>query len=217
MTFRFRFFPVFLFLCFFAAGSRQAAAQMRTEALQNYRNGNFEEAVRICKADLASNPGNLESHIILCWSLIGLGRYEESRAYALAGRNISRYDPRIIEVLGEAYYFQGKNAEALQYFQEYVNLAPQGDRIKTVYYYMGEIFIRQGRYRRADIALSTAVYYMPRNAGWWSRLAYARENAGEIRGAFTAYERALSLDSRMADALRGMERVRTNLAGGNRQ
>jgi tetratricopeptide (TPR) repeat protein len=190
-----------------------AAAQQRAAALQEYRRGNYEEAVRICKAEIAASPNNLESHVVLCWSLVGLGRYEEGRTYALAGRNISRYDPRIIESLGEVYYFQGRNNEALQYFQEYVNLAPQGARINMVYYYIGEIFIRQGRFRRADIALSTAVYYMPANAEWWFRLAYARENAGEIREAVNAYEKALSLNSQLADARRGLERVRADLSG----
>jgi tetratricopeptide (TPR) repeat protein len=188
-----------------------AAAQQR--ALQEYRKGNYEEAARICKAEISASPNNLESHVVLCWSLVSLGRYEEGRTYALAGRNISRYDPRIIESLGEVYYFQGRNNEALQYFQEYVNLAPQGARINIVYYYIGEIFIRQGRFRRADIALSTAVYYMPANAEWWFRLAYARENAGEIREAVSAYEKALSLNSQLADARRGLERVRADLSG----
>jgi tetratricopeptide (TPR) repeat protein len=187
-------------------------SQQRTDAFKDYQNGFYEEAVKICKAEIAANPNNLESHVILCWSLVSLGRYEESRTYALAGREISRYDPRIIEVLGEVYYFQGRNTEALKYFQEYLNLAPQGSRVNTVYYYIGEIFIRQGHFHRADIALSTAVYYMPRNAAWWVRLAYARENAGDFRPAITAYEKALLLDETLVDAQKGLDRVKSRLA-----
>ena len=184
----------------------------RRDALEEYRHGSYEEAIKICKADIAANPNNLESHVVLCWSLVNLGRYEESRNYALAGRNISRYDPRIIEILGEVYYYQGRNDEALQYFQEYISLAPQGTRIDNVYYYMGEIFIRQGNFRRADIALSTAVYFMPRNAYWWVRLAYARENAGEYRSAIAAYEQALMLNENLSDARKGLERTRARLS-----
>ena len=198
--------PVFLLYAQFIFGSQ------RRDALQEYRRGSYEEAIAICKADIAANPNNLESHVILCWSLVNLGRYEESRSYALAGRNISRYDPRIVEVLGEVYYFQGRNNEALQYFQEYISLAPQGNRINTVYYYTGEIFIRQGQFRRADIALSTAVYFMPRNAYWWVRLAYARENAGEFRAAAAAYEQALALNENLTDAKKGLDRVKSLLA-----
>jgi predicted Zn-dependent protease len=81
-----------------------------------------------------------------------------------------------------------------------------------VYYFIGEIYIRLGRFRHADIALSTAVHYVPGNAAWWTRLAYARENAGEFQEAVRAYERALSLNAQYADARRGLERTRQAMA-----
>jgi tetratricopeptide (TPR) repeat protein len=186
-------------------------AQTRPDALIEYRNGNYERAVAICKNEIAQNPRNLESHVVICWSLLRLNRFEEAADYAQAGRSLSRYDVRISEILGEISYFAGRNAEALQYFQEYINLAPEGQRIDLVYYFLGEIYIRLGRYRHADIALSTAVHWMPGNAAWWARLAYARENAGDLTEAVTAYERALALDSQLSDARRGLDRVRRAL------
>jgi tetratricopeptide (TPR) repeat protein len=187
---------------------RHGFAQNQGDALAEYRNRNYESAVTICKSELALNPGNLDSHVVLCWSLISLGRYEEALNYARQGRSLSRYDPRIIEILGEVNYYQGRNREGLDYFQEYVNLSPEGDRIDMVYYFIGEIYIRLGRFRHADIALSTAVHYVPGNAAWWTRLAYARENAGELQDAVRAYERALALNAQYADARRGLERTR---------
>jgi tetratricopeptide (TPR) repeat protein len=189
----------------------QVFTQTRPDALLEYRNGNYQRSVEICRNELRDNRNNMEAHVVICWSLIQLGRYEEARTYALEGRNISRYDPRIIEVLGEVSYFQGQNNEALQHFQEYINLAPERGRIETVYYYIGEIYIRLGRFRHADIALSTAVHYTPGNAAWWSRLAYARESAGDLQEAVTAYERALSLNSQLSDARRGLDRTRQAL------
>jgi tetratricopeptide (TPR) repeat protein len=181
------------------------------DALLEYRNGNYETAAEICKNEIRANRNNLDAHVVICWSLIRLSRYEEAQTYAAAGRNISRYDVRIIEILGEISYFQGHNSEALQYFQEYINLAPEGGRIETVYYFIGEIFIRLGRFRHADIALSTAVHYTPGNAAWWSRLAYARESAGELQDAVSAYEQALALNSQLSDARRGLDRARQAL------
>jgi predicted Zn-dependent protease len=186
-------------------------AQVKPDALQEYRNGNYERSAAICRDELAATPNNIESHVVISWSLIRLNRYEEARTYAQAGRNISRYDIRIIEVLGEVNYYQGQNQEALQHFQEYINLAPEGGRIDTVYYFIGEIYIRLGRFRHADIALSTAVHYMPGNAAWWTRLAYARENAGDLTEAISAYERALSLNAQLSEARRGLERARQTL------
>jgi tetratricopeptide (TPR) repeat protein len=220
------FFGGALALCFMFPQTR-LPAQTRADALVEYRNGNYEAAVAVCKNELAVNGGNLESHVVICWSLITLGRYEEALGYARNGRVLSRYDPRIVEILAEIAYYQGRNQEALEYFQEYVNLAPEGGRIDQVYYFLGEIYIRLGRFRHADIALSTAVHYVPGNAAWWTRLAYARENAAgprppgrqeqtryamELQEALRAYEQALSLNAQYADARRGMDRVRQALA-----
>ncbi|GHT77025.1 hypothetical protein FACS1894130_00090 [Spirochaetia bacterium] len=200
-----------VFFWFLVAVSAVFGQQSRPDALLEYRNGNFESAVAICKDEIRSNRNNLDAHVVICWSLIRLNRYDEARSYAAEGRNLSRYDTRIIEILGEVSYFQGQNNDALQYFQEYINLAPEGGRIETVYYYIGETYIRLGRFRHADIALSTAVHYTPGNAAWWSRLAYARESAGDLTQAIAAYERALSLNSQLSDARRGLDRVRQSL------
>ncbi|MDR1325441.1 MAG: tetratricopeptide repeat protein [Treponema sp.] len=183
-------------------------AQTRPDALEEYRRGNFEQSVVICKDELLENPRNMESHVVICWSLIRLARYQEALVYATEGLGISRYDPRIIEVLGEIHYYEGRNAEALRYFQEYITLAPEGQRIEIVYYFIGEIYIRLGRFRHADIALSTAVHWLPGNAAWWTRLAYARESVGDLQEAITAYEQALALNPQLADARRGLTRVR---------
>jgi len=191
-----------------------AFAQTRPDALREYRAGNFERAVQICQTELAENPNNMDSYVVICWSLVRLNRFDEALRYARNARNISRYDGRITEILGEIAYYQGRNNEALQYFQEYANLNPEGQRIEMAYFYMGEIFIRQGKFRHADIALSTAVHWLPGNAAWWTRLGYARERAGDLQQAISAYERALFLNSQLADAQRGLERVRQSMPGG---
>jgi len=184
----------------------------RPDALQAFRDGEYERSVSICRDEIAVNPNNLESHVVISWSLIRLGRFNEALSYAQSGRRISRYDIRITESLGEINYFLGQNNEALGFFQEYINLAPEGARVDTVYYYMGEIYMRLGRFHHADVALSTAVHWVPGNALWWTRLAYARENARDLLGAVAAYERALSLNPQLNDARRGLERVRQVLA-----
>jgi tetratricopeptide (TPR) repeat protein len=186
-------------------------SQTRPDALLEYRNGNFERAAAICRSEIAANPNSLESHVVLCWSLLRLNRYEEALTFARQGRILSRYDARIIEILGEISYYEGRNSEALQFFQEYINLTPEGQRIDMVYYFLGEIYIRLGRFRHADIALSTAVHWTPGNADWWTRLAYARENAGDLSEAVIAYERALALNAQLADARRGLDRTRQAL------
>lgn len=203
----------FLLALFIFASVFTVYSQTRPDALIEFRNGNYERAVQICRDEIAENPNNLESHVVITWSLVRLGRFEEAMRYARAGQAIHRNDVRITEILGEIHYFLGFNEQALQYFQTYAHLAPEGHRIDQAYYFMGEIFIRQGRFRHADIALTTAVHWVPGNAAWWVRLGYARENAGDAMSALEAYERALSLNPQLGDAQRGIERVRRALGG----
>jgi tetratricopeptide (TPR) repeat protein len=187
--------------------------QPKPDALVEYRTGNYERAVSICQEEIAANAANMDAHVVICWSYIRLGKYVEAERYALAARNISRYDPRIIEILGEANYYQGKNTDALRYFQEYVSYAPDGGRVDLAYFFMGEIYIRLGKFRSADIALSTAAHWQPNNAEWLARLAYAKESVGSLADAVAAYERALSVNPQLADAKRGLERARKALGG----
>lgn len=187
------------------------SAQEQEDALAAYRNRQFEEAVRICLVELDSMPRNMNSYSVLGWSLIALGRYDEALEYGLAAYQISPRDPRIIEIVGESHYYLGNATEALRYFEQYAVLAPTGDRIEDVYYFMGEIFIRLEEYHHADIALTTAVYHAPNSSVFWSRLGYAREMAGDTRFSLEAYDRALSLNPGLTEASRGRARMREAL------
>ena len=188
-------------------------AQERPDALVMYRNGQYDQAVQTCLSELQQMPKNMDSYSVLGWSLLKLGRYQDAVNYGTKALAVSRYDNRIVEILGEGYYFLGDNVNSLKYLQEYVALAPNGDRIDDVYYLMGEIFMRRAEYHRADIALSTAVYYSPNISQWWARLGYARELAKNPRMALDAYDKALTLSPNQVDALRGKERVQASLGG----
>jgi tetratricopeptide (TPR) repeat protein len=181
-------------------------------ALGEYREGNFQAAVTFCEEQILRNPFDIDAYAVMGWSLIKLGRYEEAYTAAKKGRRLDYNDLYLVEILGEASYFQGRNAEALLFFEEFINLSPDGFRIDTVYYYMSEIFIRQGRFHHADISLSTALHYVPMNADWWIRLGYTRERSGELLQALRAYEKALGVDFRLVDAQRGAERMRARLS-----
>ncbi len=184
-----------------------AAQDAKPDALAMYRSGSFEQAIEICLAEISASPANLESHVVLCWALVQAGRYEEARSWAEKGRKISWYDPRLIEIQGEAYYYLGRNDQSIRLFQEYLSYAPNGSRISIVYWFMGEIYLRQSRFRHADMAFSTAVHLEPLNSRWWVRLGYAREMAREWRWSLEAYNKAIELDSSLSDAVRGRERI----------
>ncbi len=184
----------------------------KRDALQLYRQGNYQGAVEVCLQELASYreaqlSARMDSYTVLGWSLVRLRRYEDAKRYGEEALTWSRYDARIIETLGEVYYYLGDYEQGLKYFREYVSISPNGDLIGQVYYYMGEIYIRMGQYNHADIALSTALHHVPSASRWWARLGYAREGARKTDMARDAYNRALALHPSLGEAQRGLERL----------
>jgi tetratricopeptide (TPR) repeat protein len=191
-----------------------AFAQEKQDALELYRGGNYQAAIDVCRRELEEMPARLDAHAVMGWSLLKLRRYQDALEAAQKAFSVSRYDPRIIEIAGESLYYLGRRQESMKYLEEYAAIAPTGGRIDFVYYLMGEIYIQQGRYADADIALSTAVYHSPNIADWWSRLGYAREKAGDARFSLEAYNKALALNPNLAEAQRGKARVEGASTGG---
>ncbi len=187
------------------------AAQTK-DAVVLYHNGKYKEAVQVCEDELKSNPNRIESYVVMCWSLVENKQYAEAEQRAGEGLKISPYEPRLIEILGEAKYYLGKNEAALEQFQKYVaNVTESAGRFGKAYYFIGEIYIRQARYQHADIALSTAVKAEPMLDNWWVRLGYAREMAGNYYEAMAAYDEALRLNSSSIDASQGRVRVSSKI------
>ena len=196
---------------FFCLSLPPISAQNRPDALQLYRQGQYDEAVRVTLQELEETPRNMNSYTVLGWSLLALGRYQDALDYGMDALEIARYDSRIVQIVSEAHFRMGNNLQALDYLEEYVAIAPTGDLIDHVYFFMGEVFMRLGEYNNADVAFSTAVYHSDDNARWWSRLGYARELAGDFPYAREAYQAALALNSSLTEARRGLDRIADRL------
>ncbi|HUW71134.1 MAG TPA: tetratricopeptide repeat protein [bacterium] len=186
-------------------------AQTRPDALGMYKQGRYDEARATCLSEIAADQTNIESYVVLVWSLLSLERYADAELYANRAYTTIRKDPRIVEALGEAAYYQGKNDDALAHFRDYINLLPDGSRIGTVYYLMGETYLRLVRYSHADISIRTALQYEPQNARWWTRLGYVRERASDWSWAMQAYDAALAINPGLTDAVLGKQRVTAHI------
>lgn len=193
-------------------GASLFAQTTQKDALVLYHNGKYKESVQVCEEELKENPNRVESYVVMCWSLVKNKQYAEAEQRATEGLAISPYDLRLIEIQGEARYYLGKNASAMEQFQKYVaSAADSGARVGTAYYLMGEIYIRQARYQHADIAISSAVKKEPLIDSWWIRLGYTREMAGNYYEALEAYDEALRLNSTSVEAASGRERVSSKI------
>lgn len=199
-------------VCIFFVSFQIFSQAGKPDALRLYNEGHFKEAIAVCEGELEANPRNIESYVVLCWSLIKNKQYWECEQKATAARKINSYDVRLIEVLGEAKFYLQKYDESMAMFQRYIaNAGENGSRVGEVYYFMGEIYILQGKFQHADISFSAAVRNSPQRAYWWSRLGYAKEKTSDWKNAVIAYDQALKIDATQYDAVTGRKRCLPHL------
>jgi tetratricopeptide (TPR) repeat protein len=202
------------------------------DALQNYRIGRdmetrnrfdeantyYNEAVRICMEELNRNNSNMDSFTVLTWSLLRQRRYAEVINWGDRALRVNPNDYRIVETMGEAYFFINDYEHSLIMMQRYVASMPRGDRASTAYFFMGEIYRNHRKYLHADIAYTTAVTLEGSIFLWWFRLGTVREAAGEYASAIAAYEKALSLNPTYQETTEALERTkRLNAANPQQQ
>ena len=105
-----------IFLFILTAGIMTLAAQTRPDALKEYRAGNLDRAIEICRLELEDSPGNMDSYTVMGWSLIKQEKYQEALDEGMKALSYNRHDIRILEIVAEANFFTGKNLEALVKF-----------------------------------------------------------------------------------------------------
>ena len=170
----------------------------------------YTKSVAICDGELSADPKRMDAYAVKCWSLFRLGRHQE--VIDVGGNALKIvFDPRIVEVMGESYFFLGKNDLSIQYFTKYLESGKFPDRVSTAYFYLGEIYLRLGKWSHADIAYTTAVKREPSMARWWFRLGQVCEHLEDWRRAADSYSRALSLSPGMKDASEGLARVKPKI------
>ena len=187
-----------------------SAQTAKPDAAKEYKAKNYETAVDICLSEIKAGKATVDTYNILLWSLNRQKRYRETINYGNQASKKYR-DMRIIESMGVAYYYTGNYDRALANFKTYAGELPEGSFIDDVYYFLGEIYIRNGEFNNADIALSTAVHHYPKSAMWWARLGYAREQTESYEGALQAYDQALKINKNNVEAKSGHDRVAAKL------
>jgi tetratricopeptide (TPR) repeat protein len=213
---------LFVLIAAFPALAQEPSAQTQPDALRSYRAGRdlearnrreeafryYDEAVRICIGELNQNPANMDSYTVLTWALRRQEKYADVISWGERALRAGGSDYRIVETMGEAYFYLARYEDSLRFMQRYVNSLPQGDRASVAYFFIGEIYRLQRKFRHADIAYTTALRLDPSSALWWYRLGSVRESAAEYAPAVEAYERALRLNPGYEEARQGLERSR---------
>jgi tetratricopeptide (TPR) repeat protein len=216
---------VLAFFVVLILGGGPLAAQNPTAgpltAVQNYRVGRdleaagrmeeadryYNEAIRICQEEVSRNNAGRDTYTAITWALRRQEKYREVIAWGERGLGLFADEYRIVETMGEAYFYLSDYDRSLEYMQRYTNALPQGERASVAYFFIGEIYRLRSQYFHADIAYTTALRLSPEVVLWWYRLALVRESAGDYTNAVPAYRQALSLDPSHSESLAGLARL----------
>ncbi|MDR2759779.1 MAG: tetratricopeptide repeat protein [Spirochaetaceae bacterium] len=183
---------------------RDLEAVGRMEESERY----YAEAVRICMDEISRNAAAMDTYAALTWTLRRQRKFAEVISWGERALQINANDYRIIETMGEAYFYLDDYPRSLSFMQRYVNSLPNGEQTPMAYFFIGEIFRLQRKFRHADIAYTTALQLAPSMSLWWYRLGSVREASGDYIPAMQAYEQALRLNPNYPEASQGLDRVR---------
>ena len=184
--------------------ARSLESQGRTWEANLY----YNDIIRISNDEIFRNIANRDTYTAFTWALQRLGRYNEVINWGERALRIYPDEYRIVQTMGEAYFYLNDFNNSLSFMQRYVNDFPGGDRVSIAYFFIGEIYRLQRKFYLADMALTTAVRLQPAIALWWFRLGQVRENSGYNAHAAEAYQQALALTPGYQVAIDGLNRVR---------
>jgi tetratricopeptide (TPR) repeat protein len=184
---------------------RDLEARGRASEAETY----YNEAIRICQNEVSGNAATPETYTVITWTLQRQRKYTDVITWGERGLRLFADEYRILETIGEAWFYLDDYDRSLSFMQRYANALPKGERISIAYFFIGEIFRLKEKYRHADIAYTTAVRLEPGLPLWWFRLAQVREFLGDRTPATEAYEQAVRINPNYEEAIAGLARTRT--------
>lgn len=165
-----------------------------------FSNGNYEEAAKLFKSALDSNPNRAEYYIDYGMALIGLSRYDEA---------IEQFDRIIIEknmaiVIGNnkralrgkgiAYFNMQNYREAIDQFEEALSINVLSDLDMDILYYKGKSLMSIGAYVKATETYSDIIEQFGEKAQVLADRAFTYQKIGEHQKGLDDYNKAIALD-----------------------
>ena len=168
----------------------------------------YNEVVQICLNEIYLNIATRDTYTALTWALQRQGNYGSVISWGEQGLRLFANEYRIVQTMGEAYFYLNDYGNSLRFMQHYVSSNPLGERVSVAYFFKGEIYRLERKFYLADMAYSTAVRLQPGLALWWFRLGQSLEFSGESRLAAEAFEQALRINPNYQAASDGLLRIR---------
>jgi tetratricopeptide (TPR) repeat protein len=191
-----------------ALASYTRGRELEAQGRENESDTYYKEAVSICNEEINTGMATLDTYSVLCWTLQRQKKYSEVISTGERALRLGN-DLRVVEAMGEAWFYMENYSSSLRSLQRYISALPQGGRASVAWFFIGEIYRLQGKNQSADIAYTTALQVEGGTVAlWWFRLGSVREAEKEYRAASQAYEAALKAQPGYRAASEALERSR---------
>ncbi len=194
---------------------RSGARGQFEEGLSLFNRGLHDEAVSRFQKAVELDPEFGQAHLYLGRSYLSLSRFGQAvtalrTAYRLAPDNVrgQMTDLFLDALVGAALTGKGSGnlTESLEYLKEALQLDPRSEKAKkelaAVLALLGADLLREGKIPEAVRTYLEALGYAPGDISLYLGLARAFLNAGDVRRALEAAEKALAHDPQNREAMR---------------
>jgi tetratricopeptide (TPR) repeat protein len=133
-----------------------------------------------------------------------LGKYNQAEQYCQAAINLDPKRPEAFTNLGIIYDSENRLYEAIKAYKQSLELDTHQPKL---WLNLGSTLMRQGTKDRLEIALTSfqnAAKEDPTSSAPWEQLGSCHFRLGNVDKATEAYQKAIALNARSADAFRGM-------------
>jgi tetratricopeptide (TPR) repeat protein len=175
-----------------------------------YSAGRYKESIQTLEMERKSFPDRINIYVIMAWDYSKLQDFVNMERISLEGLKYQPTDSRILRNLGEAYYFEKKYFDSAVTFEKFLKYKYtwNDQYMPYAYYYLGVCYYNLKYFRKADIALSTANYFLPKDYNTIILMADVKEILGEFKTSFNYYTLANQIQPNTQRALEGIERTK---------
>jgi tetratricopeptide (TPR) repeat protein len=196
-----------LYLAIFAADSSRKTAWFALNQLgkMKFRLQDYPGAISTLQRRNALDPNSGEAYYFVGLSYKEMKRYPEAMAALRRGAEL---EPDIAERhfwLGILYAQLDSVPQAKVALERFVQLDSTSASASVAFRQIGYYHLLDGQYPRAVQALERSVQINEGDPQAWVWLAQGYQNSGDRNKALDGYERALQLDPRQPDALKGKQ------------
>ena len=195
-----RLLGLLLIMIFILTGCSEAGGYYRS-GKKYFANGYYEEAAKYFMSAIDENPNRAEYYLDYGMALIGLSRYDE----AIEEFDRIIMDKKIALVLGNnkralrgkglAYLNMLNYKEAINYFDDALNISELPDLNMDILYYKGKALMYSGAYQEAAETYTEIINRYGEEAHILADRAYTYQKTGDYDKGLDDYDKAIALEA----------------------